>query len=165
MTLLILSHGHEQIEQTQEPLPPLKERVRDVTGETVRRIGRFIQLSLIGAGHCLHGQTAPAETAVYLSSGRGDLEVTLDVLTQMIVDGQPPKPLSFINTVSNSACYYVARHFGQRVRHPPTCPAGKRTDTRRTGPGCLSGADGVGWCCRHLHQPFGGPPKTSGSAC
>lgn len=116
MTLLILSHGHEQIEQTQEPLPPLKERVRDVTGETVRRIGRFIQLSLIGAGHCLHGQTAPAETAFYRASGRGDLEVTLDVLTQMIVDGQPPKPLSFINTVSNSACYYVARHFGLHGR-------------------------------------------------
>jgi hypothetical protein len=106
----ILAHGHYQA-QVDSELPPLKELVKETTGEAVRRVGRFIQLALIGAGRCLHGQALPSDTAVYLTSGRGDLEITLDVLEQMVEHGLPPKPLSFINTVSNSACFYLAKHF------------------------------------------------------
>ncbi len=106
----ILAHGHYQ-EKVDSELPPLKELVKETTGEAVRRVGRFIQLALIGAGRCLHGQALPSDTAVYLTSGRGDLEITLDVLEQMVEQGLPPKPLSFINTVSNSACFYLAKHF------------------------------------------------------
>lgn len=112
----ILAHGHYSQPVTSE-LPPLKELVRETTGQPVRRVGRLIQLALIGAGRCLHGQPLPADTAVYLSSGRGDLEITLEVLEQMVEQGLPPKPLSFINTVSNSACFYLARHFGLHGRN------------------------------------------------
>jgi hypothetical protein len=94
----------------------LKDLVKETTGETVRRVGRFIQLALIGAGRCLQQHAAQAETAVYLTSGRGDLETTLEVLTQMVEHGLPPKPLSFINTVSNSACFYVAKQFALQGR-------------------------------------------------
>jgi len=121
----ILAHGHYS-SQVDTELPPLKELVKDTTGQAVRRVGRFIQLALIGAGRCLQGQTVPAgtlfvdtllaDTAVYLTSGRGDLEITLDVLEQMVEQGLPPKPLSFINTVSNSACFYLAKQFGLHGR-------------------------------------------------
>lgn len=117
----ILAHGHYSAAVT-DAVPPLKTLVKDTTGEAVRRVGRFIQLALIGAGRCL--QTSPLrpqkpapDIAVYLTSGRGDLETTLDVLTQMVEHGLPPKPLSFINTVSNSACFYVAKHFGLHGRN------------------------------------------------
>src|SRR5690606_18957723 len=92
----------------------------------VRRIGRFIQLALIGAGECIRQHQLPEGTAGYLSSGRGDLEVTLEVLVDMVEHGQPPKPLSFINTVSNSSCFYVAKTFGLHGR--------RQVVTRRQAP-------------------------------
>lgn len=118
----ILAHGHYSAAVTDTVPPPLKTLVKDTTGEAVRRVGRFIQLALIGAGRCLQTstlqqQTLAPDTAVYLTSGRGDLETTLEVLTQMVEHGLPPKPLSFINTVSNSACFYVAKQFGLHGRN------------------------------------------------
>jgi hypothetical protein len=51
----------------------------------------------------------PPDTAVYFASGRGDFETTVEVMATLFRDGGAPKPLSFVNTVSNASCYYVAR--------------------------------------------------------
>ncbi len=91
--------------------PDVRTLTKDVTGKVVRRVGRFIQLGLIGAARCVGSAKLPPDTAVYLTSRRGDLEVTIEVMQELFRDGHAPKPLSFINTVSNAACYYVARHF------------------------------------------------------
>lgn len=91
--------------------PDLRELVKKATGKPVRRVGRFIQMGLIGAARCVGDAKLPPDTAVYLTSRRGDLEVTIEVMEELFRDGHAPKPLSFINTVSNAACYYVARHF------------------------------------------------------
>jgi hypothetical protein len=91
--------------------PEVRALTKDVTGKPVRRVGRFIQLGLIGAARCVGAAKLPPDTAVYLTSRRGDLEVTIEVMEELFRDGHAPKPLSFINTVSNAACYYVARHF------------------------------------------------------
>lgn len=104
-----------------DDVPPLKELVRETLGQPVRRVGRFIQLALIGAGRCVGSEPLPPATAVYCTSGRGDLEITIDVMKTLFRDGQPPKPLSFINTVSNSACYYIARQFGLHGRSNFIC--------------------------------------------
>lgn len=95
-----------------EPLTDLKPVLKADTGAAVRRIGRFIHLALIGAGRCLAGQTPPTDTAVYFTTGSGDFEVTVEVMEHVFRDGFPPKPLSFINTVSNAACFYVAKQYG-----------------------------------------------------
>ncbi len=87
----------------------LKPFVTEAIGAPVRRIARFIQLALIGAGRCARQIELPKDVAVYLGSGRGDMEVTIEVMQSLIRDGQAPKPLSFINTVSNAACFYVAQ--------------------------------------------------------
>ncbi len=89
-------------------LPDLKPAVQEATGKPFRRIGRFIQLALIGAARCAK-TPLPAETAVYFASSRGDLEVTLEIMTQLFRAGQTPKPLNFVNTVSNAACFYIAQ--------------------------------------------------------
>lgn len=114
MTAAIRADGdyYAEIPGAEAQPPELKALVTEAIGEPVRRIGRFIQLALIGAGRCVGAHALPADTAVYLSSGRGDLEVTLDVMEQLFRHGQPPKPLTFINSVSNSACFYIARQFG-----------------------------------------------------
>jgi hypothetical protein len=111
----IVAAGSYVHEVTAEP-PPLKALAREETGVSVRRVGRFVQLALIGAGRCVDGRTLPAETATYFTSGRGDLEITLDVLVRMCERGQPPTPFAFVNTVGNSACFHVAQTFAVRGR-------------------------------------------------
>lgn len=93
-------------------LTDLKPIVKATLGQPVRRIGRFISLALIGAARCLEGKAPPPDTAVYFTTGSGDFEVTVEVMEHLFRDGFPPKPLSFINTVSNAACFYVAKQFG-----------------------------------------------------
>lgn len=120
MTVILRATGDYYGGAGEQP-PELKALVAEAIGEPVRRIGRFIQLALIGAGRCVGERTLPADTGVYLASGRGDLEVTLEVMEQLFRHGQPPKPLTFINSVSNSACFYVARQFGLGGRSSFTC--------------------------------------------
>ena len=99
----------------------LKALVADAVGAPVRRIGRFIQLALIGAGRCAKPVVLPKNAAVYLGSGRGDLEVTIEVMQSLLRDGLAPKPLSFINTVSNAACFYVAQSLKLMSRSSFVC--------------------------------------------
>jgi hypothetical protein len=112
MTPLYIAAATDYLERIDDGAPPadLKPLVTDAVGASVRRIGRFIQLALIGAGRSAKSAPLPPDTAVYLGSGRGDLEVTIEVMQTLLRDGQAPKPLSFINTVSNAACYYVAQN-------------------------------------------------------
>jgi hypothetical protein len=111
----IVAAGSYCHEVAGEP-PPLKALTREATGVSVRRISRFVELALIGAGRCVDGRTLPAETATYFTSGRGDLEVTLGVLVPMCERGQPPTPFAFVNTVGNSACFHVAQIFAVNGR-------------------------------------------------
>ncbi len=104
-----------------EPLPDLKALTQATTGKPFRRIGRFIQLALIGASRCAQSQALPPDTGVYFASGRGDLELTLEIMTQLFRDGQTPKPLNFVNTVSNAACFYLAQHLGLHSRSNFVC--------------------------------------------
>jgi hypothetical protein len=99
---------------SEEKLLPLKDQVLEKTGIHIRRIGRFIQLALIGVGDCLQQKKPASDTAVYLASEHGDMETTLEVLRAMLIDGMPPKPLNFINTVSNAACFYIGNTFSLR---------------------------------------------------
>jgi hypothetical protein len=87
----------------------LKQLVTDAVGQPVRRIDRFIQLALIGSGRCARAAHLAKDTALYMGSSRGDLEITIEVMQAVLRDGQPPRPLSFINTVSNAACFYVSQ--------------------------------------------------------
>lgn len=94
----------------EQSLPNLKTLTQAIAGTTVRRVGRFIQLALIGALRC-NSDTAKisADTAVFFSSARGDLQLTSEIIADLFRNSQIPKPLGFINTVSNAACYYVAQ--------------------------------------------------------
>jgi hypothetical protein len=99
----------------------LKPLVADAIGQPVRRIGRFIQLALIGAGRCAKAAKLPDDTSVYFGSGRGDLEITIEVMQTLLRDGHAPKPLSFINTVSNAACFYIAQSLRLMSRSSFVC--------------------------------------------
>ncbi len=92
----------------------LRDRLATVCSKRPRRIDRFIELSLLGSGLCAanmpQGIDVDDQTALYISSGLASMSNVVKVQQQIFVHGQPPKPASFINTLSNSAGYHVARN-------------------------------------------------------
>jgi hypothetical protein len=112
-------------EAVDSDVPDLKPLLKATLGTSVRRIDRFIQAALIGAARCVQSAAStnddavllPPETAVYLASGRGDMEITVEVQRDLFINAHPPKPLNFINTVSNAASFYIAQTFKLRGRN------------------------------------------------
>lgn len=94
----------------EDGLPELRKEVNTVCGERFRRIDRFIQLSLLGAARCAQMIKPDEQAGLYIGSRFAAVRNTIQVQEQMFVHGQIPKPANFINTLSNSAGYYVARN-------------------------------------------------------
>lgn len=92
-----------------EDLDGLKADLRRYTDFFFRRVNRFILLSLTGVHRCVHGKKIDAHTAVYLSTENGNLGDTETVLHQLYRENSFPKPFNFINTMSNTASFYVAQ--------------------------------------------------------
>ena len=101
---------------TTEDLPDLKEQLKQLCSQRYRRIDRFIQLCLVGAGRCKkqlsQNTQLPADTGLYLASGLAAMSNTVKVQEHIFQHQLPPKPAHFINTLSNSAGFYVAKDLG-----------------------------------------------------
>lgn len=93
-------------------LPSLNSELKAITGANIRRVDRLTQLALIGGFQCKSGITFPKSTGLYLSSIYGSISNTAAVLSEIYQQGQLPKPLNFINSVSNAACFYLAKYLG-----------------------------------------------------
>lgn len=109
MSLSIVACG-QYCQDVGDDQPNLKTLVAESVGKSVRRIDRFIQLSLIGAGRASRG--LPAHSGVYYASGCGDVQITVELLSCIYRKKQAPMPLSFVNSVSNAASFYVSSCLG-----------------------------------------------------
>ncbi len=93
-------------------LPDLKSELKALSGKVYRRIDHFIQLAIIGA-HKAAAELDPApQTAIYMTSGQGDIMVFDRVRRQRYFQKMLSKPVDFVNLSSNSAGFYVATHLG-----------------------------------------------------
>jgi hypothetical protein len=95
----------------------LKEELRRYARENFRRVNRFILLALLGARKCIHERPLAPDTAVYLTTEHGNLGDTVVVLDEIYAAHSLPKPFSFINTMSNTAAFYLAQNLGTRGRN------------------------------------------------
>ena len=95
----------------------LKEKLGSYTEEHFRRVNRFILLTLLGARQCVHNHVLDFDTAIYLTTEHGNLGETASVLDEIYTAGSLPKPFGFINTMSNTAAFYLARNLGVRGRN------------------------------------------------
>jgi len=98
--------------------PSLDAELKQVCREHLRRIDRFIQLALLGSGRCAVGHTLATDCGLYLGSGLGPMSGIIATQQQLIHNHELPKPFDFINTLGNSAGYYVAKNLqlsGQNV--------------------------------------------------
>ncbi len=87
----------------------LKSDLKNYTDFFFRRVNKFILLSLMGVHRCVHGKEIDKSIAVYLATENGNLGDTENVLRQMYMENSFPKPFNFINTMSNTASFYVAQ--------------------------------------------------------
>ena len=88
-----------------------KQEISRYTKLKFRRANKFVLLSLVGACQCAHGQAIKTNTAVYLTTENGTLGDTETVLDQIYHNHEFPMPYNFINTMSNTASFYVAQNF------------------------------------------------------
>ena len=101
--------GHQQ--------PDLAAELRALSGKVYRRTDHFIQLAIIGAHKAAAGHKLPPQTAMYMTSGQGNISVFERICDQRHVRKQLPRPIDFINLLSNSAGFYVAGHLGLSGRN------------------------------------------------
>ncbi len=102
---------------TDADIHSLKKEMERYTQETFRRVNRFVLLALLGARQCIHQHTLETDTAVFLTTEHGYLRETAEALDEIFAARSLPKPFSFINTLSNTAAFYLAQHLGIRGRN------------------------------------------------
>jgi hypothetical protein len=96
-----------------EPEPPdLTRELKAISGKVYRRSDHFIQLAILGAHKATKDLALAEQTAIYLSSGQGNISVFQRLCEQRYIRKFLPKPVDFINLLSNSAGFYVAGHLG-----------------------------------------------------
>lgn len=92
-----------------EDMKYYKQEVGRYTRLGFRRANRFVLLAMAGAARCIHTMKIDTRTAVYLTTENGNLGDTEAVLDQIFHKREYPMPYNFINTMSNTASFYVAQ--------------------------------------------------------
>jgi hypothetical protein len=109
--IYIHAHGiHNTIPADDQP--DLMKELKELTGKVYRRSDHFVQLAIIGAHKAVNGYELPEQTAIYLTSGQGNISVFSRICEQRHIYKCLPRPVDFINLLSNSAGFYVADHLG-----------------------------------------------------
>ncbi len=90
----------------------LKEELKRHTEIHFRRISKFVLLALIGAYSCAARRCPDGAAAIYLTTENGNLADTESVLSQIYRSHSLPMPFNFINTMANTAAFYVAQGLG-----------------------------------------------------
>ncbi len=94
-----------------DELDPLVEQL---LGRRLRKVGRFIKLSLCGALSALRDPLLPSgsreRVGVFLATGLGNLLDLISFSEAALGGGQSfPSPTQFANSLGNSAAFYVAQ--------------------------------------------------------
>jgi hypothetical protein len=87
----------------------LKEELKSHIDTYFRRVSKFVLLALIGACSCAARRPLEQDTAVYLTTENGNLADTESVLSQIYRRHSLPMPFNFINTMANTASFYIAQ--------------------------------------------------------
>jgi hypothetical protein len=106
---------HNAVVVLKTPSDTIKEldaEVRQQTGIHFRRVNRFILMAIYGAHLCADGRDLDKATAIWLTTENGTVGDTEKGLGQLFGQGIYPKPYNFINTMTNTAAFYIAQSLG-----------------------------------------------------
>lgn len=100
---------------TDTPLD-LRGPLREATGQSFRRINRFIQLALLGAARCVASleRPPPPDCALMIGTDSGMLADMSRVVTAMAAEQRVPTPFEFMNVSGAMAGFQVAQYLGLR---------------------------------------------------
>lgn len=90
----------------------IKAQCKSVAPKFVRRTDHFIQLAILGVEQIKKQVSIESNCALYLTSGQGNLGVFQRLCDQRFVEKMPPKPVDFINSLSNTAGFYISQFMG-----------------------------------------------------
>ncbi len=93
-------------------LPALEPLIARWHHTRIRRIDRYIQLCVAGGLNCIAGQPLHPQTGVYLASRVGAVSTSAKTMIQTEQKAEMPKPLHFVNTLGNSAGFYLTQLLG-----------------------------------------------------
>ena len=105
-------HCTASVNIKQNQIVDVKTECKKVAPSFVRRTDRFIQLGLLGVSGIKEQQELDKNTALFMVSGQGNLSVFNRLCQQRYVENMPPKPVDFINSLSNTAGFYIAKFLG-----------------------------------------------------
>jgi len=101
-----------------QPEPrPVRDLLKQVCPRAPRRVNRYIELALLGAWQCAAGRALQTDCALWLGSGRGYAGDTANLLESVLIRGEAPMPVEFINVSGNAAGFYVAQLLGLSGRN------------------------------------------------
>jgi hypothetical protein len=100
-----------------DTLKTLDAEVKQLTGIHFRRVNRFILLAVCGAHQCAAGHAPGPGTAVWVTTENGTVGDTEKTLDQLFNQRTYPKPYNFINTMSNTAAFYIAQSLRLQSRN------------------------------------------------
>ncbi len=109
---MIFVHRTSIVNFTQECSVDVKAACKAVAPAFIRRTDRFIQLGLLGCAGIVDDTPLESNTALYMASGQGNLSVFNRICAQHYVEHLPPKPVDFINSLSNTSGFYIAKFLG-----------------------------------------------------
>lgn len=92
-----------------DTIQTLYAEVKEQTGIHFRRVNRFILLAICGAHQCAAGQRLDPTTGIWLTTENGTVGDTEKGLNQLFNQRIYPKPYNFLNTMSNTASFYIAQ--------------------------------------------------------
>ena len=87
----------------------IKSECKKVAPKFIRRTDSFIQLAILGVEQVQRGIEIPNNSALYLTSGQGNTGVFQRLCEQRFIEKSPPKPVDFINSLSNTAGFYISQ--------------------------------------------------------
>lgn len=104
----------------------LRAQLLALSGQSFRRINRYIELALYGAIHCARvAGRLDSDTAIYLASEAPMLADCIKALKTIEAEARPPTPFEFMNISGNMAGFYIAQHLQlngpQVVTHRSGC--------------------------------------------
>src|SRR3989338_7737569 len=110
---------------TEDTMPlDLQALLKTFTEQDLRRAGHFTELAVAGSQLCISRLKQPLnqDTAVYFSTGLGEVQKTVALFQQVMdEDAGLVSPYSFVNSVSSTAGFYVAKAAGLKSRNLTVC--------------------------------------------
>lgn len=94
------------------PQSDIREELKVISGQSFRRINRYILLGLAGVFKLSNISDTDKLTSLYVSTKKGCVQDTTEILHQMYKEKLLPMPFAFIAASANMANYHIANTLG-----------------------------------------------------